>query len=405
MIRIFIFAFCLLQAKAGFTASPEEILKTAWKDQALQSYSEAVGLLGQAQPFNPFSEFQLTYEIGDLQKESQKYGFRVYPKGFSEFQAYRSFLSALDSDEKSLQSEALSQALVKRYQLIARLALLKAKNQSAKDLSNLTERADRALAYKAQKDRNQLKTYLHAKSDLRKIALELAGIDRDLKTTEQELKGLSLTGAQSMDLSDLVSPAEIGERISGFDEKKLSRSAERAQLAYNRSVSALSYDLAQENKWLNHLELSVKDDRREKFYSLEVGFKLPFLSAPDLGSLDKRARLARAKADSSLSAEMANQVLFASVAELRSLLTLYQILKEKQSQSDPTALKRASDMVAKQDPLLAVELQRGWFESFEQMAQIECQIRNLYIRYLHETSVLTREPETNHLSKTRKRIL
>lgn len=402
-----VLVFLLLTSASASAATSEEILKTAWNEPGLVSYSEAVGLLSQAQPANPFSEMQFTYELGDVEENSREYGLRVYPKGMTESKAYKSFLAALEADERNLKQQALAQVLVKRYGLLARLAYLKSKSQSSKDLSALVERVGQAMAYNARTDRSQLKSHIKAKNDLEKVYLKLAEIDRDLLIVEQELKSLSVEKIQNIDLSDLVTPEEIRERIGAYDPKKPSVTSEIYRLDYQRSLAAIRYDQAQENKWLSYFEVSIKDDvkKNEKFLGLQVALKLPFLSSPDLGGIDKQARFAREKAESSSKAASGDDLLFASMAELKSLLTLHQNLKKKQLESDPTALKRASNLIAKQDPMLAVDLQRSWYETNENIADIELQIRTLYVQFLFETSALADDPKTNHFSISKKRIL
>jgi hypothetical protein len=80
-------------------------------------------------------------------------------------------------------------------------------------------------------------------------------------------------------------------------------------------------------------------------------------------------------------------------------------MRESQSRMNPEEMRKASTAIAAQDPMLALELQRGWLESRENLLDLEFRIRVLYIQYLHESSLLASLPESNYLSKSNKRIL
>lgn len=389
-----------------WAASPEDILKTAWKDPQIANQQEAVRLAKDASSLNPLEKADIRFDRGELNQQDVKVGLRLYPKGYSEHVASSRFQRALEKNEEAALSEALSKMLVARYDLIARLTLAKEKKAMADQLSQVSRRASKALSYAAQKSRTELKSYLKAKTDLDKIDLKIADIQRDYSNTQSELSDLQLGGIDQFDLTDLASIDDIRTKFDGAADKRLEQTlTNQVVLAdLEKSQSALQYDRARDEKWLEHIEVSMKDDKGEKVYGVEVAINLPFAGAPDLSAVDKRIKMLRERNKSREATALSDREYKNTVTELRTLLDLHKSMRET-SRMNPDELRRASSAIAGQDPMLALDLQRGWLESREHLLDLEFRIRALYIKYLHESSSIASAPESNHLSKTAKRIL
>lgn len=404
--RVALFAGLLFSRALAVAASPEEVLKTVWKDPQIAAHQEAVRLAKDSSSFNPLDKADIRFDRGELNQQDVKVGLRVYPKGYSEHVATSRFQRALEKTENAALSEALSKMLVARYDLIARLALVKEKKTMADQLSLVSRRASKALSFAAQKSRTELKSYLKAKTDLDKIDLKIADIQRDYNNTQRELLDLKLGGIDQFDLTDVASIDDIRTKFEARGDKPL-ESTLTGQVALadlEKSQSALQYDRARDEKWLEHIEVSMKDDKGEKVYGVEVAINLPFAGAPDLSSVDKRIKLLRERNKAQETAALADRDYKNTLTELRTLLDLHKSLQDA-SRMNPDELRKASSSIAGQDPMLALDLQRGWLESREHLLDLEFRIRALYIKYLHESALIASAPEANHLSKSAKRIL
>lgn len=398
---------CGLMPLLSGAGTPEEVLRTAWKDSRLASFKEAVTISTEASSYYPIDKAELKFDRGELTQDDVKVGLRIYPKGYSEHATTSRFQKALEKNDRIAQSEAISKVLSSRYELLARVALLREKKQIAGELVQVSRKASRALSFAAKKDRSELKSFLKTKSDLDKIDVKIADIDRDYRNLQVELKDLELGPAESFELGDLADMDDIRKRIEATADVPVSGtlSAQAAELDLVKTRAGIDYDRAKDDKWLDHIEVSMKEDKHEKVYGIEVSFNLPFASAPDLSRIDKQTRELREKAKVIETAQVSGREFKNALVELRMLLDVHRSLRESQMRMNPEQMRKASQAIAAQDPLLAVELQRGWYESREQVLDLEFRIRTLFIIFLHESSTLASAPEANYLSKSLKRIM
>ncbi|MBC7741529.1 MAG: hypothetical protein H7061_05000 [Bdellovibrionaceae bacterium] len=406
---------------------PEQVLKSAWQDQRAFLHQETVSIATDAKSYNPFDKAEFRLEHSELIRDNNndnssffeevktngvylypiKAGIRFYPKGFTEHQTTVKFQQALELNEKTLKQQTLSKLLTHRYNLLARVALLKEKRLIAVELEQVTKKTSKMLSYSAQKDRTELRAYLKNKADIGKIELKISEIERDYKNLQNELKDLSLDAIENFDLSDFASMDDLKLQLDKAAEEKVSvtLSARIADLELSKSRAAMAYERAKDEKIFNHIEFSLKDNRRESIYGVELAFNLPFASAPNLSRIDKEIRDLHDKAELIETLETTDRHFKNGLTELKTLLAVHKTLRESQARMNPEQLRKASRAIAPSDPLLAIELQRGWYESREQLLDLEFQIRTLFILYLHESSTLANAPEINYLSKSLKRIL
>lgn len=398
--------FCHLQA-----ATPEDILRSAWKDPRIELHAKATRLAEDSFSYNFLEKSDFKFDRGELNQNDIKFGLRFYPKGFTEYKTTLHFQKALEKNEKAAQAAALSTLLAARYHILARVALLKEKKDIATELFKTNRKANRMLSYGAQKDRAELKAYLKNKSDLDKLDIKISDIDRDYKNLQSELADLSVGSIESFNLNDFSSMDDLRQLLEKAVDAKpnTTLSAQLAELDLDKSHAGMAYERAKDEKWFDYLEVSVKEDKiNEKFdrvYGLEMSFNLPFLSAPNLSRVDKEAREIHDKVKLISTLESSERFFKNGLIELKTLLDVHKSLRETQARMNLDQMRKASRAIAPQDPNLAIELQRGWYEGREQILDLEFRIRSLFILYLHESSTIAKEPEVNYLSKSMKRIL
>lgn len=400
----FFVAASLLSSGAG-AATSEDVLKTVWKDPRVTAHEEAVKLVTDANTLNPLQKADLRVDRGELTQDDIKFGLRLYPKGYSEHVTTRELQRVLERNERAAQGEMLSRLLSSKYDLISRIALLREKRKNAVELTAVVRKASQALAYSAGRDRAELKSYLKNKNDIEKLDIKLADVERDYRNLQAELRELSLGTPEAFNLSDLMDMNDIRGRVTAITANGETLSGQVATLDLAVTRAEIEYEKAKDEKWLEHVEISMKQDKREKVYGLEVAINLPFTQATDLSQVSKLSRELREKAKARDTASEADRLVKNASVELQTLLDLHKAMTESQQRMNPEQMRRASQGIAGQDPMLAVELQKGWFEAREQLLDLEYRIRSLFVVYLHEMSVIASAPETNHLSKSQRKIL
>lgn len=386
-------------------ATAEEVLKGAWQDPAVKASEQAIEVIGEGQGFNPIKKSQLRIERGEVTEGDLEYAARVYPKGLTEFSKSKKFQQSLERSEKALAKTALSSSLASRYLLLARTALLKTKMDLAKELKDLSQKSGRAASYTAQRDRAELKGYLKAKTENDKIDLKIAEIQRDYESLKDDYKSRGLPDPMGIELSDLLQPEEIRKLV---DEPAPSETltGQVARLEAETADASVNFERAKNEAWFDHFEVSMKNrGENEKIVGLRVALNIPFISAPDMGDIQKAAKEARSKAEQVQIARESGTLFRHSIAELKTLLDLHQRMTKERTRLTPAQMKKTSLSVGARDPLLALEFQRGWYESYEQVLDVEFRIRELYVSYLVESSKIANEPTINYLSKSKKRIL
>lgn len=404
-VRLVFVGLLFLPGARVLGATPEDVLRTAWKDPRLSLHEEAKTLADDARSLNPLSKTELRVDQGDLKKpDDLKWGLRLYPKGPSEFRRGLRFQEALAANERAAHDEALSLLLSSRYQLVARAALLKEKMQLAAELKKVTERAHKAMAYAAQKNRAELKSFLKNKADLEKTGVKIADTERDHRYLERELRALGIE-LNALDLGDLASIGDLRLRQDlATAPGQRSFTAQIAEKDFEKSRRSFDFERAREDRWLEHVEITVQDDKLEKVYGVGVAFNLPFAAGPDLERVEKQTGELRERAKLAQTVAEADRVLHEASVELRTLFDVHRMLTDERPRLSAEQLRKAAPSIAAQDPLLAVELERSWIESREQILDLEFRIRSLLIVYLHESGRLAADPEQNVLSKMSKRI-
>jgi hypothetical protein len=387
-------------------ATSDDVLSGALKDPRVVKFDQAVSLSAEARSVRLIEKAEFKVDRGEIPLPEASFGLRFYPSGISVAKAGSRFQKAFEENEKAARDEGISLLLVSRYQLLARIANLKEKKGIADELSKLTQKASRALSFAANKDRAELKSYLKAKSDLDRLQIKVADIERDFVNLQIEMQSLGFGTLENFELLDWADMNDLRARLKVIKQAKPETlTAKVATLEAASARTDVEFARAVDDRWLEHVEISMKENTREKIYGVQVAFNLPFLTAPDLSRIEKTARVLRAEAKALDAAEISSREFENGLVELRTLLDLHRSLVESQSKLNPEQMRKASERIASQDPLLAVEMQRSWYESRDQILELELRIRTLFISYLHESSELAKAPEVNQFSKSLKRVL
>lgn len=407
--KTLLFALFSVSSVVLAAQAPEDVLRTVWEDPRLTAHDDAVKMVTDANTLNPLQKADIRLDRGELNQDDVQIGLRLYPKGYSEHRTTRELQRVLERNERAAKNEMLSRLLSSKYNLLARMALLREKKQLADELGLVLRRANQAVAYSAGRDRTELKSLLKNKNDIEKMDFKVADVERDYRSLQAELKEMKLPPAEAFDLNDLMNMDDIRQRLETFKpiETQSNLTGQVADLDLAVTRAEIDYEKAKDQKWLEHIEVSMKEDikAKERVYGLEVAINLPFTQATDLSTVSKLTRELRDKAKAMDTGLETRRLVENANVELRTLLDLHRALSVSQKRMSSDQMRKASKAISAQDPMLAVELQKGWFEARESVLDLEFRIRALFIVFLHETSVIASSPQLNQLSKTTRKIL
>ena len=393
----------------ALAATPADILKSAWKDPRIEAHNSAVDLAVDAHSYNLIEKFQVIYRDGDSQWSDVKWGIKVYPKGLSEYRSSLRFQSAMEENEKAAHKEALSKLLSERYDLLARMTRVKEEKSISEQLLDVSRRASKALSYAAQNDRNELRSYLKSKTEFEKLSLKIAEMERDYKNMQDELANQSFGTLDEFNPAGMVDISEIRKRVeTGLpDPHQQTLSAKTAALSLEKTKAGIAFAKATDSRIVDSIEFVAKDSAAvpgDKSYGFQVAFNIPFFAADDLGRVDQATRELREEARANEVLQTSGRLFSNAMSELTVLLNLHKNFQMQGRQSNGQ-MKDTSKSLGATDPLLSLEMQREWYESRENMLELEYRIRSLYISVLHEASVIATNPEVNYFSKTMDKLL
>jgi hypothetical protein len=350
---------------------------------------------GAHQYLNPFTQVQVGYERPDFGKEENEFSLSLEPKSLSEASSYKAYASSLTRDAEVSRKLLRSQALRTAYSALISAALAKERSESMGELNDLLNKSQKLSEIEARLSRDDVKNVLKANSDLQKSLgdlidseSEIAGIRKFLST-----RGLKLG---DLETTDIIGPDEIEARLAALPKETVALSAKKIQSSLDVARSEARHSTAKRSKLLDEVKLSMKEDKKEQAYKLEVTFNLPFLAAQNLDDYKDAMKAATAEVESR-QAMLEESLQSAGLAEvLKRKISFYRAM------GDGHASVSAS--ILRQDPALALELKRSSVALRLTKASLLAEIRTLYVDLLLETEALADQPQLNHLSKAGRKI-
>jgi hypothetical protein len=390
-VKSALITFALLaSAVPAHAYEPEELLSKA---------IVATGTLkspGQLQYLNPFSEVGVSATRLDLSKKDEhEFSLNLSPKGISEAIEYKQLAKTLNADFEVSRKITRSQSLQTAYTALISAALAKEQNASSRELKDLMEKSLKLSSIEARRDRADVKNVLKANSDLQKSMTEMIESEAQIAGIKGFLtqRGLSL---ENLETSDLVGPEEILTRLEKISLGRHALTSQKLLTELAVTQSDARHATAQRSKILDELKLSMRKEKKENSLRLEVAFNLPFLAAQDLDDYKDSLKIAESevKTQQALLEETQRSSGLAEV--LRQKISLYSAMGNLP--------RLESKGLLRQDPALAMDLQRTSVALRLAKAALLAEIRGLYISLLFETETLASQPDINHLSKSQRKI-
>jgi hypothetical protein len=353
---------------------------------------------------------------------SNELSLQVKPKGISEMNSYRKYEKSLN-ERTSLERLVLqSKGAKAAYDLLSRAAQAKEEQALLAEWNTILDRTQRLSAISA-RSQGDAKAVVKAASEFDKAKNEMAEISGAIAGVNYSLnrRGLAVDGLET---EQILSAQEISERLSQIkDASSLSATETQAEVDLERTRLKHSED--SNSHWIDSLKFSVKKEKDNSFrqryvpfpdsivptpgtfltqdeakkgttFSLAINLNLPFLAARDLDEQRDRIKVARKEAEAQLESDHASE----RAASLR------ETVKEKISAylNSTETKSNITDSLLRNDPMLAMELQRA--SIYRRLFRIKLlgEIRSLYIELLYETGRLAEEPELNQLSNANRKI-
>lgn len=424
----FLFLFFFASAHAY---APEQLLQKSLSPQPeLQK-------VPRAHSFNPFTSISVGLEKGrstekgisptsnasqvqtrDVREDSKELTVEFKPKGLIEAVEYNGYLNVLREQSDTLKGVLESGSLLSAYQLLATAASAKEEEQLLAEWEALLERTQKLSALEAKQISGDARSIMKASLDAEKTKNELIEMRSILEGVKDSLNKRGLT-LSDLEISDILEPGEILERMQKLPKPELSLSAAKLQNELEVARKSLSYEVARNNRWLDAVEFSYgkgkegifesysplngrstsTESRDSKSYAVKVTLNLPFLTAKDLGEIKDRLKLAEAEVGTSKElSEIAsyNRNLERTITQKAKLYV--------EMESSGLSKVKVSESLLRQSPSFALELQKTTLARKMLLAKLRSEIRNLYAELLHERGVIAAQPKINHFSKSGREI-
>ncbi|MGZ3770763.1 MAG: hypothetical protein ACXVCP_06195 [Bdellovibrio sp.] len=365
----------------------EHVLKTAWEDKTYLSYD-------QMQSTDSVNPFRTVEGIASNEKDGYsraELGLKFNLKAWSEWKAGAS----LKSEQSLLKQSSLAWALKIRYNTLLLYQLNKIKADNISEQIKLSEQYLKAQGVALRSGRLTAKAFLSSESDIFKlqrtqVALlqEREVLQKRLQIWIPNLKNEELAGTDLIGIEDISQKIESQPSVSESLTRKISKQ-EIAQIEQELQIVN-----GRENQWIKSLQLSHVVRNDEDRFKVELTLQLPFLAQDDL-SKQKQNDLILKKALKQRDLDETADQLENIKMQISNLIGLYR-----------TAQKLHINYKIKTlDPLLNAErLIIEQQEKFELLNQQQA-ITMLYLDYLLESEVLTKNPEKNYLDRGLKSIL
>ncbi|MGE3263037.1 MAG: hypothetical protein AB7K68_14745 [Bacteriovoracia bacterium] len=358
----------------------------------------------------------------DESEYANKLSLELKPKGIFEAISYYKYEKTLKSrtalERKILQSKSAKAA----HELLARAAQAREEQALLNEWNLVLDRSQRLSGITARSE-GDAKAVLKAAGEIDKAKNEMAEISSIIAGVNHSLSRRGLT-LNELEIDQVVSAQDIGERLKGMtDISSLTSEDVLNDLTVERARH--KYGLEKNSKWIDGIKFSVgkgvdsikshrydqyqfdgatipdsnqfpNETRRGTSYSLGITFNLPFLAAGDLDEQRDRIKVARLEVEAQVESDEAGE----HAAALR------EIVKEKVAAYLNSSEGKANitDSLLRNDPALAMELQRASISKRLYRIKLLGEIRTLYIEFLYETGRLAEDADLNHLSKTNRRI-
>lgn len=381
-----IFLWLLFFSPGANAISQEQILKTAWTDKTYLSYDE-IQSTGSRNPLRAveaiISQEKNTYEDNEV---GLKFNFKSWPEW--------KMGTTKSAEQSLLKQSTLGWALKNRYYALLFYELNRQKSAITKEIIRLLEQYLQAQGLALRSGRVTTKSFLSTKADLYKFTRIKSALDQEISLLEGRMKQwLPEWKAESLQPMNLIAVQEIAHLLTTQAAGAESLTKKITQHEISQMEQELEVIKGRENQWIKGFEITRINRKDEDRYKVELTLQLPLFGSDDLGK-QKQNDLILKKALKQRSLDEAADQLQILKVQILNLIEQYK-----------SAQKIGNIKIHTLDPLVNTE--RQIIEQQEKLDMINQQreITTLYLDYLLESEILTKNPEKNYLDRDLKAIL
>jgi hypothetical protein len=415
-------ALCALSGRAQ-TASIARFLSTAKKDYtvtAQHSKTEALKSFPYRLPFIDDVEFRVRNTAFESPK--MRYSVRVQPKGFGETRAadalFKSQVSLTDQENQLLLNSALLFRYMMAIDLLERQTLLRRYSE----LTLVYEDRIKVLAKKTYTTDFDLNAVIVAENELTKMKDQKIEERKEISILKREIGGyLADTGFSELDTTGIVGVETVSETVKPDRVAIDTNNVYLANYRLRFQVSGNKYSLekAQDRRYISFLSFSHDQDQlldeldrrldRKAYdlnnaYAVELGFKLPFVTADGREIARRKAAFLDDKAAYEQALRELIEKMKRDVDDIQALIAQYRYLMARENEVDAQAsLKKYSQMTGV-DPLMLLSIKQGTLENNIRKEKVKFNILKNYIRVLDVAGQLSRKPLINYLSAAKETV-
>jgi hypothetical protein len=370
----------------AFALTPEQVLKTAWSDKTYLVHEN----IQDTDSKNPFRNVEATYTNEQNGSTETEIELKFNLKSFAEWKSGRS----RTDQAKVLKESALAWALRDRYSLILSYSLGEQKLKAITTSIETSEKNMKAIGLSMQAARSTSKNYLDAKEDLLRLNRAKALLLEEREILNKRLQRWLPEGDPKIEGLDILNVDDVAAALQAKASPAESLTGKLAQEEIQQIDQELQIVKGRENQWFKSFDISQAEKKHEKFYELGLTLQLPPLGSDDL-SKQRQNELILKKALKQRDYENTSDRLQILRFQILNAIELY-----KSASGNLTAISKTRST----DPL--VNLQTKLSSQKEQLDLLTQQqgILTLYLDYLVESEVLSKEPSVNHLSQAKKAI-
>ncbi len=424
-MKSFFLALIMLLPLYGYSQAVaiKKVLATAQTEHSVSMQKDQAGMMKSAYSGLPLiRDLEFRVRNDEFIDEYVRYNLRITPKGFGEDRALRKLFKA----EKQLVDQEVQlrihNALMLRYAAIIEFLANQRMNQLYTEMILVLEDRIKVLEKNKFATDFDLQNIIDAENNLTKVK------DQNIQSAKDQMnymwqirQFLSDTGFIGFDTAGLVQVETISERVKtasiGTDTDNVYLNNYR--LKFLVSEGKYNAEKAQDRRYLSLLSFTYDygafiDENGKRLrgrpydqnaqYSLEFGFRLPFLSADGRDVALRRSQFLADRTEYDLAKQELVYKTERDIKDVGALITHYRYLLARQNEVNAEGSLQKYLKMSGVDPLMLLSIKEGLVQNGLRIEKTRFDILRNYLQVLDETGQLSRMPLVNYLSASKEAV-
>ena len=405
------------------TISIKKVLATAQTDLTVTAQKGKTDILKHAWSGLPFiRDIELRVRNDAWVQEYMRYQFRISPKGWGEERASRKLFSAQKKlSEQDIQLK-FHDALLDRYTAVVEFIASQVLNQLYKELILVLEDRIKVLEKSDYTTDFDLNNVISSENDLTKFRDQNIQTDKDMRENLWKIREfLSDTTFTELDTNDIIDVETVSECVKaaalGPDTENLHLN--NLKLEYIVSEKRFLLEKATDRRYIPFASFTYdygafidEIDRRMRFkdydlnarYHVELGFRLPFITADGRDNARREADFIADKASFDLTKKRLIEKTARDIRDVEALITHYRYLLARQNEVNAQGSLQKYLQMSGINPLMLLSIKEGVLQNRVRIAKVRFDILRNYLQILDETGQLSTMPIVNYLSASKEAI-